>query len=230
MSAPKHAKLEKFRQAAVDEKQRAREAQLEAERAQSNVAHAHDTLIEALADDAAPKIKKARAAHQRAEADAKDAADRSRAATLRVERAERERDAYEVDNARALLDELGPRCDEVTDRLDRAARELTEAESAWQAASRQVGEYLARIPNASARADAKSSHPFEEIVRLARQTLNRGDSVESPMPTWHGLRAFEQNERATLLDRLKRQPKRSAEDEQEMARLRRELGTDEVAA
>lgn len=129
---------------------------------------------------------------------------------------------FVADNHAALFAEIEPQGVEARDRLASAARELIAADAAWVALRTRADDLLTHVPNASPAADSPAEHHLAAAVREVRQALQAGD-VSRPTPHWRGRRSHEQSERVNLLERLKNTPKKSAQEERQIERLRHEL-------
>jgi hypothetical protein len=108
----RHSELDQLTQAVAKERAAAREAELEASRAEQAREEAREALIQAHVADSPQAIKKAETAASRADKGAADAALHAEVAGRKVGLAERASKEFEQAHARELLDEL-----EADDRL-----------------------------------------------------------------------------------------------------------------
>jgi len=182
---------------------RTREAESEAE--EGTLVTARDAVVQAYADQDTAAAKKAVRARDKAHARAAELAVKQEAARLRVRRAEQAAQAYEAENAAELIAELEPAGIEAVEALRHHATELVAADRRWHTVSTEVSRLLRHVPGATPATDAWGEPKLSPIVTALRKA---GDQIESPMPTWRGLRDHEQEQERRRLLRLQRSRKR----------------------
>ena len=181
---------------------RTREAESEAE--ERTLGTARDAVVQAYADQDTAAVKKAVRARDKAHARAAELAVKQEAARLRVWRAEQAAQAY-AENAAELIAELEPAGIEAVEALRHHATELVAADRRWHTVSTEVSRLLRHVPGATPATDTPGEHKLSPIVTALRKA---GDQIESPMPTWRGLRDHEQEQERRRLLRLQRSRKR----------------------
>ena len=183
----------------------ARTLDAEAETAERELVAARETVVRAHADRDAAAAKKATSARDKAEAQASELVVKQEAARLRVRRAGQAAQAYEAENAAELIAELEPAGIEAVEALRHHAAELVAADRRWHTVSTEVSRLLRHVPGATPATDALGEPKLSPIVTALRKA---GDQIESPMPTWRGLRDHEQEQERRRLLRLQRSRKR----------------------
>jgi len=222
------ARLDRVRQDLHEARVAARQADLEADTADAHVNRLREEIVAAHAEGATKAV--GQLTEQLAEQ--KLIADQARMKAdgygRRIPASEHDVAQFIADNHAALFAEMEPQGVEARDRLASAARELIAADAAWVALRSRADDLLSHVPNASPAADSPAEHHLAAAVREVRQALQAGD-VARPTPHWRGKRSHEQSERANLLAKLKGKPKKSAQEERQMERLRHELQSDQAA-
>lgn len=181
---------------------RTREAESEAE--EGTLGTARDAVVQAYADQDTAAVKKAVRARDKAHARAAELAVKQEAARLRVWRAEQAAQAY-AENAAELIAELEPAGIEAVEALRHHATELVAADRRWHTVSTEVSRLLRHVPGATPATDALGEPKLSPVITALRKA---GDQIESPMPTWRGLRDHEQEQERRRLLRLQRSRKR----------------------
>jgi hypothetical protein len=178
-----------------------RALEAEAEAAEGVLAAARDAVVQAYVDQDTRAAKNATSARDKADARMSELAMKQEAARLRVRRAEQAAQAYEAENAADLIAELEPAAIDAVEAVRHHAAELVAADRRWHTVSTEVSRLLRHIPGATPATDARGEHKLSPIITAIRKA---GDQIESPMPTWRGLRDHEQEQERRRLLRLQR--------------------------
>jgi hypothetical protein len=114
--------------------------------------------------------------------------------------------AYEAEHAFELIAELEPAGEEAVEAMEHHAAEAVAADRRWRNVSTEVSRLLAHVPGATPARDALGEHKLSPVISAIRKA---GDQIESPMPTWRGLRDHEQEQHNRKLLRRQRARKRT---------------------
>lgn len=204
MSSSHTEALADLKRQLAEENVAARTLDADVEDAGAEVAAAREAVVRACADQGTAAAKKAASVRDDAEARVSELAVKQEAARLRVRRAEQAAQAYEAEHALELIAELDPAGEEAVDALQHHAAGLVAADRRWRNVSTEVSRLLAHISGATPARDARGEHKLSPVIRAIRRA---GDQIESPMPTWRGLRDHDQEQERRRLLRLHRASK-----------------------
>lgn len=165
----RHAELEELASAQAAEQTAAIELEAAVEAALSAAQQARTDLVEAHA--AGRQITKAHTRRDEADRKVEELSIRAEAAQLRATRAAQERERFEVEHARELIEELVPDAQAAIEKMRAAATDLLAADRDWYAVSHRSGHFLSKIAGATAAQNSPGDHGLAPIVRDLRRAL-----------------------------------------------------------
>jgi hypothetical protein len=208
-----HAELDGLRQDVATARLQTRNVDAELESAKQRLEDISDDLGEAYVEDDAKAIQQRRQELQAAEAEVKDLAHQSKAAGLRVERAQQQLDSFLRDNAKALLEERLPAAREVALHLTRAGHELVRAHQAYVAMRMEVEGLVAGVPDAVPRLDGvAASYVWERELKDLARAVRENPEAEVPTPRWAAVEQRQLQDNANRFERLRRKRKPTDEE------------------
>lgn len=218
-----HERLAELSETERTERQAHRSLERELADAKAAAAGLREQLVSALADQDQAAVKRLGASRTKQEQSIDTLALRVDAAEQRADRAASVRADYQRDHADDLIAELEPDAIAAGAELVECARALIDADQRWRAVAQQTDSHLVAHPRAQPATDGPpSTHGLEAAVRACRDGLSSPPVV--PVPRWHGLRHYEQQEKLARLEQLRRVERPTEAQQRERDRLCRELG------
>jgi hypothetical protein len=175
---PLSARLDKLGADLVAAKQRVRECELAARRAEADVTRLRDAVVDAHADGDEQRAAKASRERDKAESDTlRDTAERLEGARRAAQRADVERATFAAENLPGLVREHADQAHAVARRVEEALDGLAQAHGAWVGVAQDVAG-LCRLAGQETRDVPRFPAELAELVRHAR----RVGAVDVPAP------------------------------------------------
>ena len=211
-----HATLDELRQAAADQRMKARDLDAALEVAKQEVEDASRGVTDAYAAEDGKLAQRRRKQLEAAEAKIIDLGHQVTAATQRVEIAQRAAGTFAQEYARDLLAEREQAARTVAAELTASVRQTLTLAKAYVAERRTVDELVAAVPGATPRADGPApEHPWEHALRQLQRAYQETPELDPPLPRWTGVQQRQQeddvNRRASLLRKRRLTPSEQAE-------------------
>lgn len=220
-----HGELAELRQQAAAERMKQRDAEAALEAAKAAVEDASRGVADAYAQEDAKLAAQRRKELEATEADVLDLQHRVTAAGLRVDRAQGAADSFTQQHARDLLEERAADARELAMQLTRAGHDVVRLHRGYRAMRTDIDALVAATPGATPRADGPDpSHPWERQLRDLERVVKEHPEVPAPTPRWGGLGQRQQQDQVARREQLRRQPRRTEQDQADIDRINLELG------